>query len=282
MPKLKTSFSLFNAVMLAMPTFRGPDGETTTTTTTPTATPTATNPQPDPNAPNADKVVTMKQKELDALIAQERRKLQDRNTELQRELENQIKSGKLTDEQVKQAQTRIEELQREFKTKEELAQSELDKLAKKSKAEIESLTVARDAWESRFRNNLIAVELTQAAVLHGAWKPDQVVKLIRDQARIVEGVDAEGKPNGEFAVKVKVTGKRNGQPIELDLAPAEAIKMMKELPDEYGNLFKNPATGGIGLSAPTSSSGAGEVGDVSKMDLKEYAKKRQQILGGAK
>jgi len=88
-------------------------------------------------------------------------------------------------------------------------------------------------------------------------------------------MDDNGEPTGMLAPKVKFPDTdKDGKSVILDLTVTEAVKRMKELTDQYGNLFKGTAAGGIGGSTvPTT---GGKI-DISKMSQEDYEKNRAAI-----
>lgn len=229
--------------------------------------------------PAAGKTYT--QAELDGIVAKERRKLNEQNQATIKQLEEMKKLKGLTDKEKSDLALRIEELQNQSLTKEELAAKEREKLQNQYKTEKEQLTQDRDRWQSNFTKATIHRTITDAAVSAEAVSPKQIVNLLKTDARLVEKTDNEGNiiPD-EYVVKIKMdTTDKEGKPIILDLTPEEAMKVMKDKTDEYGNLFKSSLAGGLG----------GNTGKASKpknpadMNHDDYLKHRGSLgLGSAK
>ena len=197
----------------------------------------------------ADKAAASKtftQDDVNKFLAEERRKAQKGNERTVKELETLRKTANLTTEEKEKLEIRIEDLKNEFLSKEELAKKETKKEADKTKRQLEDLVTERDRWKNLFTSSTIERELVSAAAAD-AYNPDQILKILKPDTRLTEELDAEtGQPTGKLIPKVKFVGKdKDGKPVQLDLSATEAIKQMKEM-QEYGNLFRSGANGGLG------------------------------------
>jgi hypothetical protein len=98
--------------------------------------------------------------------------------------------------------------------------------------------------------------------------------------RRVEKLGPDGKPTGEFEARVKFTGEKDGKPVQLDLTPDETVKLMTEMPQQYGNLFISAATGGLG-GGNGSSGPKAPITNIKDLSNEEYEKRRAEILAAA-
>lgn len=221
---------------------------------------------------NAEKKFT--QDDVNRFLAEDRRKAQQKNQELVTQLTALKEGATLTQKERDELQARIEQLQNEHLTKEEQAQREFTKKLTAAETTLKTAQAEVDAWRSRYTDATIEREITDAAVQHDAFSPTQIVALLRQNTRLVEELDG-GKPTGRFGAKVKFSDIKDGQPITLELTVAEAVKRMTELPERFGNLFKNKATGGVGggNSPGSDSSGKPPVNDPAA--YREWRKKHK-------
>jgi len=202
------------------------------------------------------------QEEVNKIMAENKRTLQKRNQELISQLENVRKAGNLSAEDRKNLNSRIEALENEMLTKEELAKKEQDKLVRTHQKTVEELTTNLDEWKSRYTKSTITRSITDAAASNSAFHPSQIVAILAPDTRLVEEVDAEGQPTGELIPKVKFrTTDKAGKTVNLELTVGEAVKQMKDM-DEFFNLFKGEGTVGLG---------AGNTGGGKKADLRTLA-----------
>lgn len=246
---------------------------------TPTPTPSPT-PSPTPTITVPAGYVMMSQGEFNQKMAEQKRKLQEKNSELAEQLRTTIEGGRLTAEEKAAAESRIEQLTAEYSTKEELTKSEIDKLQKKYDSDTKHHKDKATYWERLFDDSIITTELTQAAVEFKAFSPEQIVTILRDKCRKVETVGEDNKPTGKFTTKVKFTGMREGKPVELDLSPSEVLKMMSEMPAKYGNLFQSGAVSGLGGANGNSVSG-GRLPSLENLSMEDYAKRRKEYITAA-
>lgn len=214
------------------------EGETNEETSTPTSTPT---PTPTPK--------TFTQEDVNRFLADEKRKAQKANERTIKELETLKKNSALTEEEKGRLEDRVETLRNEFLSKEELAKKEAAKERNKTKQELETKEKESNKWKGLYEETVTQTGLLTAASSDpDIFNPQQIVDLLQPRTRLVEELDSEsGNPTGRYTPKVRFAGKdKDGKDIVLELAPTEAVKQMKEMPDKYGNLFKNGATGGLG------------------------------------
>jgi len=213
------------------------------------------------------------QDEVNKIMAENKRALQVKNEALIKELETVKKGGNLTAEQKAQLEGRIETLQNELLSKEELSKKEADKLKKESQKTIDAAQKERDDWKNRYTTATIQRTITDAAVENKAINPRQIVAILQQKANLVPATDNEGNATGELVPKVKFeTSDKDGKPVVIDITIPEAVKQMKDM-DEYLNLFQGEGTGGLGASSKST----GKVADVRTLakDPQKYREARK-------
>lgn len=217
----------------------------------------------------------IQQKYVNSLVAEEKRKAERKNNELITQLETQKNHAATTAAERTALEGRIEDLRAEFQTKEQLTNQSNEKKIKDLEKQVKEKEDAANTWTRRFQERLVTGDLTDAAVKGKAFNPKQVVTILKPMTRIVEEIDeATQKPTGEFTTRVKLPAKdKDGQPTMLDLAPADAVKQLAEMPDEYGNLFISTATGGLG-GGNLSRGSQGKSGPIT--DTNEYMSERRK------
>jgi len=222
---------------------------------------------------------TYTKEEVAKMIEQERTRGEEATRKTITELEKLKKDHGLTAQQKQSLETKITELNETLMSKEELARKEQEKLKNQYTTDITAAKQSAEAWERRYKESTIAREISDAAASSGAFDPDQIAAMIRGNARVVEVQDAEGNPTGEFQTKVKMpTLDKDKKPAILDITVQEAVKIMKDTPEKYGNLFKDTANNGVGGQGNTGSRGTM---DPSQMTPEQYRKNfRKQVLNG--
>ena len=186
------------------------------------------------------------QEDVNRLLADEKRKHEARTRKAIDELEAIKARATLTDQERTELETRLDNMKNELLTKEEMAKKELEKNTRKFTEELTKTTAERDAWQQRFSDSTIQRTITDAAIATKAINARQVIAILRPDTRLVEALDADGKPTGEMIAKVEFSDvDKDGKPVTLDLTVAEAVKRMSEL-EEYANLFKADGVGGAG------------------------------------
>src|SRR5215471_259505 len=205
-------------------------------------------PQPTPpqSAPPDDER-RFSQQEVDRFLADDRRKTKAQTEKMIAELEQLKKSKNLSEKERADLSARIEELQNQVLTKEQLLEKERTRLQTEHRSELQREKDEKEGWRVRYTESTIVRSIMDAAIEAGAYSPEQIVNLLKSETKLVEDKDQEGNSLGSFTPRVKFRDTdAEGRTIYLDLTVIEVIKRMKELPDRFGNLFKANLSGGLG------------------------------------
>jgi chromosome segregation ATPase len=229
--------------------------------------------EPPPADDKKEKI--FKQDDVNRLLAEERRKVQQSSQKLVGELEALKQKANLTQQERDELSSRIESLQSEYMTKEELSKRQLDKAKKEADERIAALENGVKTWQSKYTTTTIKRTITDAAVSNDAYNAGQVVAILERDAMLVDVLDEDQKPTGEHEVKVKFNDvDKSGKDVTLTLTPAEAVKRMKEI-EGYQNLFKGTGTGGVG--GTTRGSGKQlDAAQLAKTNPEEYRRLRKE------
>jgi hypothetical protein len=199
---------------------------------------------------------TFTQDELNRFLAEDRRKFQKNRDALVSELKQFRDSVTLTEQQKEQLETRIEQLQAESMTAQELAKKDKEKIVKEHQKEIKLKDEQLSYWKSTYAEEKIQRELTDAAIEHQAVSPIQIVNFLKPNTKLVEELK-DGKPTGKWISRTTFSERdEKGDLIALELSVTEAVKRMKEAP-EHWNLFNSGANGGLGQFNQTGGTFAG-------------------------
>jgi len=196
----------------------------------------------------ADDVEGLK-KNRDALKS-EKQKLLDQYNAL-------LESSKLTDEERSSLRTRVDELESQVMTKEELASKAVKKAREEAAADLEKVKAQAQHFQSLFTDSTIAADLTRAAQESGAYSPGQVHGLLRGVTRLEPVSDDDGKPTGTYRSLTKVPVIDGDKRIEKELPTAEAVKAFLGLP-ENKNLIDTKFQAGGGATGGRTSQGGGK------------------------
>lgn len=216
---------------------------------------------------------TFTQDELNAILAKEKGQWRKQTEEQIKQLETLKKSKSLTDKEKEGLASRIEELSKTLLSKEELARKSETSLKKQHEEEKKKLVEERDDWQGRYTRERIERDIITAAKAADSSDEEQFVDLLSPKARLVQVLDAEGQPTGDWQPQVKFKDvDKDGKNVVLDLSVTDAIKRMKEIA-RFANLFKSGATGGVGASR-TGATARGAGKPVDQMSPAEYRKFR--------
>ncbi len=174
-------------------------------------------------------------------------------------------------------------MRKQMRTKEQQLSHEKKQLEDQYAGRLTDTEKRAQEWESRFREAQIVRALQDAAVSNDAYNSQQVVRLLRPMAKMVEEVDEKtGKATGEYKVVVDLDdiSTEENKPIVTQHTPDGAVKRMKDVPALYGNLFKSNVVSGIGANSATGGLLPGAKGslDLEKIaqDPKLYRKIRAE------
>lgn len=217
---------------------------------------------------------TFTQDEVNAIMKKEKDKAKvDREKTIQ-DLEKLQASVQLTEQQKQQMEQQIESLRSQNMTTEEQARRAKEKLENDFKGQLAQTQAEKDRWAADYQNLKIGYEINTAAAQNGVLDNSVrfVEALLRPQTRLVPDLGDDGKPNGEHTAKVRFQDvDKNGKPVIVDYTIPEAVKRMKEKPDEYGNLFRATTAGGAGASSGT----PGKKPNPANMSMDEYMATRK-------
>lgn len=221
------------------------------------------------------------QEDVNKFLAEDRRKHKAQTEKLIAELETIKKSKNLSDQERTNLTARIEELNNQILTKEQLLEKERNKLQNEHRTQLQKESEEKELWRNRYTESSITRAIIDASVEADSFSPEQIVALLQPHTKLIEETDSEGNGLGIYTPRVKFKDvDKEGKPITLDLSVKEAVRRMKDLPEKYGNLFKANVTGGLG--------GNGSVGnnrpiDASKIrTVEDYIKIRKRASGRGK
>ncbi len=219
---------------------------------------------------------TFSQEQVNTILAEEKRKMQERQRVVVSELEALKKNSALTSKEKDGLEKRLEELKTQHMTAEERARRAEEMAEKKRSGEVETLSGERDVWRTRHSKLVVDTAIINAAVTHKALHPDQIIAMVQPKTRLVETLDNDGKPTGDHEPRVALPDtNKEGANIVLDLTVDEAVKRMKEMP-KYGNLFDGGKSGGLGSGGSQSKSQMIDIAKIARNDPAAYRKIRKE------
>jgi hypothetical protein len=221
---------------------------------------------PDPNLPP-----TYTKEEFEKAVAAEKAKFEKTANDALAKYKDLQKNVSLTQKERDDLAEKIKNLEAETMTKEELARREAEA---KSNEILTKLKVAEDEkvqWKTRFESSTIEREIVASASTAEAFDPQLFVLKLMGKAKLIEGTDAAGRPNGKTEVKISHTTTVDGVAKELHLSPQDAIKMIKEDP-KNAFLFRNPAKPGLGANNSSPDSPL----DFKNMTMEQYMALRKK------
>jgi hypothetical protein len=237
---------------------------------TPPVTPPATPPASPPATPPAgggEKTFT--QADLNKILAEDKRKHQEKYTQLEGSYKELLQNQNLTTEERDNLQTKLSDLQAQNRTKEQQAEYERKQAEDKYENELKEARERGDHWENKFKTETVQRALLDAASGVDAFNPGHIVALLAPTTELKE-IEGELVPMVDFAD----IDEKTGEGVRTLCTPADAVKRMKQLPKFHGNLFKSNVVSGVGSGQGTAPTG--EI-DYTNMSPEEYRKNRAAI-----
>jgi hypothetical protein len=203
-------------------------------------------------------------------MAEDKRKHQERYTQLEGSYQDLLQNQNLTTEERDTLQTRYEDLQASYRTKEQQAEFERKTSEEKYEVELKDAVTRATKWENKFKEETVNRALTDAAAGADVFNPSHIVALLRPNTELkdVEGVLTP-------MVNFPDIDEKTGGNVQTLRTPLDAVKRMRELPEIHGCLFKSNVVSGIG-------SGQGNTinhddTDYAGMSTEDYRKNRKAI-----
>lgn len=223
------------------------------------------------NQKNDDGTPKFTQKQVNAMLAENKKQLRERNEKYAQELKALQGQQGLSEKVKNELESRIQQLQDEYKSQEELAKQALTKAQREHNKVLEEKTKEATHWRDLYINSTIDRELLSAA--EDAYNPEHIHALLRPKTSMVEVLDDLGQPTGQYQPRVKVQIEKDGKPMVLDLSVSDAVKHLAEQPQNI-NLFKSHLKGGFGGGGNVPGNG----GKLTTADIRSLSPEKYQQL----
>lgn len=210
------------------------------------------------------------QAELNAILAEDKRKHHAQYKELESNYKELLQNQNLTKEERDKLKAKLDDVQNAQLTVEQRAERERKELEKKHQLELKEAREEREKWEKLYKKSTVDRALQDAAMSADAFEPSQLVSLLRPMTRLTEE-DGNLVPVIDFPD----VSEKDGSPINTLHTPQSAVKRMRELPKQWGNLFKSNVVSGVGAG---NANNAGSTDfDYANMTPEQYRKHREDI-----
>lgn len=221
--------------------------------------------------PNSEKMFN--QEEVNKFVAERNKALKTKYEQMESDYQELLTQQNLTSAQREKLEESLERVRQEMMTKEQRLESEKKKAQVEFETKLKAAQEEAGKYKDLYETTTIARAITDAASVNDAFNPVHFIAHLAPKSKMVEELDAEGKPTGAMVPRVEWTAiDQEGKKHVSMKTPEEAIKLMKENVVEFGNLFKTNVAAGIGAgTAPGQVSAAGQI-DHSKISTDDYMK----------
>lgn len=219
------------------------------------------------------------QKKFNEAMAAERRKQEAKYksqlTKQETMYKELLQNKSLTEKERNGLEEQLAVVSGQLRTEKNTANEKLKELESAWQNKLSAAEKAREAAESKYRDSTIQRALQDAAVAHDAFRPEQIVTLLKGMTKIVDDKVVIDFPDQDA---------NTGDDIMTTRSAEDAVKRMKEKPEVYGNLFKSNVVSGIGSNSATGGLQPGSNGkiDVRKLTPAQYREiraKNPELLG---
>jgi hypothetical protein len=186
------------------------------------------------------------------------------------------KTTATTDEERTNLTEEIKKLKNANMSVEEQRKQEIAELQKSLETTQKDLTAKADMTRREYEDYRIRTELHHAAEINDARIPTQLVRLLLGDTKVVPVITEDGKPTGASEVKVAVTEVIEGKSVVTELSPAEAVKKLRSMTNEWGNQFNSTSNKGLDLMSGAENYDTKD-GKVDLSDLDKYKKTRHNL-----
>lgn len=183
-----------------------------------------------------------------------------------------------TDEERANLREEIKKLKNANMSVEEQKKQEIAELQKALEITQKDLTAKAEMTRKEYEDYRIRTELHHAAEVNDARIPTQLVRLLLGDTKVVPVITEDGKPTGASEVKVAVTEVIEGKSVITELSPAEAVKKLRSMTNEWGNQFNSASNKGLDLMSGAENYDTKD-GKVDLSDFEAYKRSRKNIPG---
>jgi hypothetical protein len=219
------------------------------------------------------------QQEVDKIVISRNKNLKTQYEQLETNYNKLLEQTNLTEEARNQIQADLENVQNLMRSKEQNLELAAKKAKEKYDADLRNASLERDRFKTLFETSTIERAIVDAAAKNEAWDPTQFVKIIGNQAKIVEELTDAGEKTGRLVPRIEwEVSDSTGTVSKVLKTPEEVIGLMKEDTQKHGNLFRSNVARGLGSGNAAGINSSAKV-DVSKLSAQQYAEMRKTPEG---
>lgn len=221
-----------------------------------------------------DDLPVTNQDQLNTVLKREKEKFRAANDKLIKQLEAVQNDSRTSAETKAMLETQLEEMRRQNMSTEERARLEKEKLQKDHTQKLEAATQEGQTWRGRHDNLQIGYDISTGAQQHEVIGSGVqfLEAYLRPRTKLVERLDSENRPTGKYDTKATLIIQKDGKPVEVEYNVGDAIKQMKDMPEDFGFLFKSSAAAGLGAGTGT----PGKKPNVATMSPEAYMEARKK------
>ena len=189
---------------------------------------------------------TFTQDQVNSMLAEQKRKMQKTVNDQVKKIENLSKTANLTKEEKDNLAKQVSTIKTTLETEKQRAAREKAEQKNQFDQQVSELTAERDRYKGLYEGSTIKRSISDAASANKAINNAQVMAILEPNTSLIEDIDDDGIGLGTYKPVVKFADKdKEGNSVQVQYTPAEAVKRMTELSD-FANLFESTNKGGAG------------------------------------
>jgi hypothetical protein len=142
-----------------------------------------------------------------------------------------LENHKLTDAQRADLQGKVDDLEKQVLSSDELAAKKIKQAREEAAAETAKIKAQADHYQQLYTTSTIEAVLTRAAQEAGAFSAAQIHGLLAGRTVLEPVIGDDGRPTGQYVPKTTVTVLDGDKRVEKNLPAAEAVKAFLGLPE---------------------------------------------------
>lgn len=202
---------------------------------------------PDGTPPTKPEPKTFTQAQVEEMITKRQRTLKEEYRKLEQNYQGLLEQTNLSDRQREELEEQLEAIQSQLRTEKEQIEYESKKAEKQYQKQLEETNAKANKYQQLFESSTIERSISDAARAEDGYDAEQFIALLGPRTKMTEEVNSDGVKTGRLIPMVDWTiSKEDGSSEAVKLDPKKVVKLMKENPAKYGNMFASNVARGIG------------------------------------
>lgn len=215
---------------------------------------------------------TFTQEDVNRITGQRNKALKEKYQALESTYTELLEQTNLTEGARERLEADLEAVQKEMRTKEQQIEFEKKKAQTKFESELKTANEKGDYYQKLFETSTAERAIIDAANANDGCNAEDFIAHLGPKTKIIDELDNEGRKTGRLVPRIEweVKDEKTGEVTRVQKTPDEVVKIMQEMPDRWGHLFRSNVAVGVGEgTAKALVSNPGKI-NISKLTTEEY------------